>query len=118
MPGLSGSERYDVRRIETVAVDPSTQQSPLNHLLIHAARRPVYHAEEKGNRLPRPERRGLRSPWGHSYLSATIGSTPSATREDAACAFGESSSPMRREKGLVAHGFSWMGSAATQLISV
>src|SRR6266576_2199456 len=25
----------------------------------------TYHAEEKGNRLPRPERRGLRSPWGH-----------------------------------------------------
>ncbi len=28
----------------------------------------VYHAEQKGNRLPRlprPERRGLRSPWGH-----------------------------------------------------
>src|SRR5204862_5489544 len=27
----------------------------------------VYHAEQKGNRLPRParpERRGLRSPWG------------------------------------------------------
>src|SRR6266566_5661362 len=25
----------------------------------------VYHAEQKANRLPRPERRGLRSPWGH-----------------------------------------------------
>src|SRR6266702_7110959 len=24
----------------------------------------VYHAEQKGNRLPRPERRGLRSPGG------------------------------------------------------
>src|SRR6266513_5388223 len=28
----------------------------------------VYHAEEKGNRLPRPEHRGLRSPWGHRDL--------------------------------------------------
>src|SRR6266576_283230 len=24
----------------------------------------IYHAEQKGHRLPRPERRGLRSPWG------------------------------------------------------
>src|SRR5205807_10131057 len=23
----------------------------------------IYHAQEKGNRLPRPERRGLHSPW-------------------------------------------------------
>src|SRR5438552_11417572 len=25
----------------------------------------VYHAEQKGDRLPRPERRGFGSPWGH-----------------------------------------------------
>src|SRR5438045_6546953 len=29
----------------------------------------VYHAEQKGNRLPRPERRGLRSPWVHCGCS-------------------------------------------------
>ena len=26
--------------------------------------RNICHAEERGNRLPRPEHRGLRSPWG------------------------------------------------------
>src|SRR6266513_1293821 len=30
--------------------------------------RNICHAEERGNRLPRPERRGLRSPWGHRIL--------------------------------------------------
>ena len=27
----------------------------------------TYHAEEKGHRLSRPERRGLRPPWGHPF---------------------------------------------------
>src|SRR6266480_5558841 len=39
----------------------------------------VYHAEQKG--LPRPERRGLRSPWGHSWRSReTAGSGGGASR--------------------------------------
>src|SRR5438552_12210104 len=32
----------------------------------------VYHAEQKGNRLPRPERRGLRSPWGQVARRETL----------------------------------------------
>src|SRR6266550_3549830 len=37
--------------------------------------RNICHAEERGNRLPRPEHRGLRSPWGQLGSS----STPRAT---------------------------------------
>src|SRR6266576_131804 len=49
----------------------------------------VYHAEQKGNRLPRPcrlprpERRGLRSPWGQSAgsrISYTLATTVAAPR--------------------------------------
>src|SRR6266576_6924927 len=36
----------------------------------------VYHAEQKGHRLPRPERRGLRSPWGQACSSANRSTDP------------------------------------------
>src|SRR6266700_4829603 len=47
----------------------------------------VYHAEQKGNRLPRPERRGLRSPWGqeawvHQLLGAEESSFQKTERGD------------------------------------
>src|SRR2546421_12694813 len=41
----------------------------------------LYPAEQQGNRLPRPGRRGLRSPWGHSWRSReTAGSGGGASR--------------------------------------
>ena len=46
----------------------------------------LYHAEQKGNRLPRPERRGLRSPWGHLAPPEGSGDVAVLTSRNHLCA--------------------------------
>src|SRR6266550_545916 len=73
-----GTLRSEIKKLERMPHDfiqsepqrPSPQPSYFSGGLRRgftfglSARRSLYQAEQKGNRLPRPERRGLRVPWG------------------------------------------------------